>query len=97
DGDRPGAGQEALRQAGGGEEEGDGPRDGGGGQRGAVEPFLVLPQVARRQAPAAAAGVLDALEGGLAAVLGDDAVVVVVGHGGDRGDGAQQVARLEVP
>src|SRR5579864_991380 len=51
--------------------------------------------VAEALPAAAAAGVLDALEGGLAAVLGDDPVVVVVGHRGDRGDRPQQVARFE--
>src|SRR5260370_5090136 len=46
-------------------------------------------------APAPAAGVLDALERGLAAVARHDLVVVLVRDGGDRGHGAQQVARIE--
>src|SRR5215210_6072656 len=45
----------------------------------------------------AAAGVLDLLERGLPSEAGHDAVVVVVGQRGHRGDRPQQVARLEAP
>ena len=64
------------------------PRGPGGGQDREVEPAAppLRATLSDPLPPAPAAGVLDLFERRLAAVAGDDAVVVVVGDRGDRGD-----------